>query len=95
LVPLCPSFSMVPGAGVDIIGGTSFVTPFGRLSLEFTVPRRRPFLYFGGEYGEETSGDPRVERRSPHRRRVKAKATEGRVKAKITKAYGPRQRRAA
>jgi hypothetical protein len=42
LVHPCPFVSLVPGVCVDNIGGTSCVSPFGRLFVSLALPRPRP-----------------------------------------------------
>src|SRR5215472_15155803 len=39
---LCPTVSMVPGACADNLGGTSCVSPFGRLLFSHALPRLQP-----------------------------------------------------
>jgi hypothetical protein len=42
---LCPLASMVSGSCDDIIGGASFVSPFGRLLVFYAFPRLWPLFF--------------------------------------------------
>jgi hypothetical protein len=46
----CPLANMVPGVCVDIIGGASCASPFGKLLCSLALPRLRP-LFYGGQHG--------------------------------------------